>query len=856
MTKQLTIMTAAALLVVICMPDHDARDMTLRRSKPKRALGEVPMTAMYYYAMRQEGNPGLDVDAKRMDAYREITRREAAAMNKESLVFATDWTERGPWNIGGRIRSIVNDPSNPSVLYAGSASGGVWKTTNLGMSWLPLTDHMPTLGFGALALDPNNPQRIFAATGEPLDQSGRVNASFIISSSQGIFKSEDGGNTWSIIPWSASVGGVHQIIVHPHSPDTLLVATRSGLYKTGNGGATWTRTLNGAITDVAFRPDNPAIVYAALGPNNGGTGNGVYISHAGGDRFSFSRLDVNFPRADSCGRIALALSPADPNRIYAAVALNGRMQANRLRDFLLVMVSRDGGQTWQRRINAVAANVTNGQSWYDLAFAASPANPDVVFIGGINVHRSTNGGASFQQVTTSSNVHVDIHSISFKRDDPSTVIVGCDGGVFTSSNGGTTWFSRFSSLGTIQYYACTYDPSDPSKIFGGTQDNGTHGLLSGSNTSWSNLFGGDGGNTAIDPRNSNIRYFTSASVDANGNIFRPIYRTGVGNTLRMDEGLGSGATADKFTWVPALMFHPTDPTRLFTATQYVYTVKNPSSGTPIWRIISPDVALGGGIVSDFDVPVANPNRMYVVTSNGKAHVTGNLQSSDPEWTNISTGLPARWLADITADPDDPATAYVAASGYGSGHAFKTTDAGATWQNISGDLPDVPAGALVRSRTDPNTLFIATDLGVWATNNGGVNWRRFGDNMPNVVVYDMKITPDNVLIAGTHGRGMWTASAILSADSKEASPASFRVGQNYPNPFTPTTIIPLTLARRTHARVDIFSASGARVATLLDEVRGAGEYRIPFSAEGLPGGVYYYAVTADGRRSVRKMLLMQ
>lgn len=856
MTRHLTLMTAAALLVVLLAPGEHDMNSRVARSKTKRSVGALPMTTMYYYAMRQEGNPGIDVDAMRMRAFEQLRQREHTAMDKGARFFAAEWSERGPWNIGGRIRSIVNDPSNPTVLYAGSASGGVWKTTNLGQSWFPLTDHMPTLGFGALAIDPNNPQRIFAASGEPLDQSGRVNASFIISASQGIFKSEDGGSTWSIIPWPSATGGVHQIIVHPHSADTLLVATRSGLYKTGNGGATWTRTLNGVITDVAFKTDNPAIVYAALGPNNGGTGNGVYISHAGGDRFSFARLDTNFPRADSCGRIALALTPGDPNRIYAAVALNGRMQSNRLRDFYLVMVSRDGGQTWQRKINAVAANVTNGQSWYDLALAASPANPDIVFIGGIHVHRSTNGGTSFQQVSTSSSVHVDIHSISFKRDDPNTVIVGCDGGVFTSSNGGTTWFARYTNLGTIQYYACTYDPADPSKIFGGTQDNGTHGLLSGSNSSWSNLFGGDGGNTAIDPRNSNIRYFTSASVDANGNIFRPIYRTGVGATLRMDEGLGSGATADKFTWVPALMFHPTDPTRLYTATQYVYTVKNPSAGTPIWRIISPDVALGGGIVSDFDVPLANGNRMYVVTSNGRAHVTSNLQSSDPEWTNISAGLPARWLADITADYDNPDVAYVAASGYGTGHAFKTTDAGATWIDISGDLPDVPAGAIVRSRTDPNTLFIATDLGVWATNNGGTTWKRFGDNMPNVVVYDMKITPDNVLIAGTHGRGMWTASAILSAGAAEASPVSLQIGQNYPNPFNPSTTIPLTLARTTHVRVDVHDARGLRVATLLDGVRTAGEYRIPFAAEGLPGGVYYYSMSAEGKRSVRKMLLIK
>jgi hypothetical protein len=814
----------------------------------------------YFFEMRLFGNPEADIQASLWNAYRNLQARGASAFLKPSAGAAGNvWTEIGPWNIGGRVRSIVTSPADPNVIYAGSASGGVWKSVDFGANWSPCTDDMPLLGIGAVAMDPNNPDRIFAGTGEPLGQFGRGNYTFVLSKSKGILRSDDAGKTWTMLNWpSSTISGVHRIAVSPVTADTFLVATMADLWKTTTAGVSWTRVNTGVCSDVVYKPGDSSTVYAAIGADYGGYRNGVYVSYAGGNSGSWIRLSKNFPSADSCGRIVLGVCPADPQRLYAAVALNRSKMPSSAQDFLLFMTSSDGGAIWTRRINALAKNITNGQAWYDLGMTVSPTDPNVIFVGGYDTHRSTNGGVSFSGVQGSA--HVDIHAFAFKTNDSKSVVMGCDGGIFISTNLGAAWFHKSNALGNVQYYSCNYDPSHPTWVFGGTQDNGTHSHISGGNNEWSMVYGGDGGNVAIDPGDWQFRFVTSMSVNSSGNNVRPIVRTGPGGNAWLSNGLGEGPASDRFSWMPVVMFHPTDKTKLFTTSQFVYMMKNPSGTNPRWLCISTDLAPGGGVISDIAIPASNSSYMYTGSSTGKVYMSTNFLAASPTWVDVSNGLPSRWIADITCDKDDYQTVYIAFSGIGGGHAYKTTNAGASWVNISGDLPDdLPAGAILQSKTDANTLFLGTDLGVFATTNGGTNWQRFGTGMPNAVVYDMKMTPDGTIIAATHGRGMFVASSLLDVEHPSGVPSStFALGQSYPHPATGShpVSLPITVLKAGMLRVELYRSDGARVRTITSQWTENGVHTLQFDVRDLPAGVYVCSASMHGATVTRKLVVLR
>lgn len=833
----------------------------LNITKSKKHAVEHPGIRELYYLQRLHGNPDIDIHAKLWSEFEKVAAN--AGLSKSAMTALNSWTEQGPLNYGGRMRGIAFNPVNTNIVYAAAANGGVWKSTNLGLEWKAVTDNMPVAACAAVAVDPNNPNIIFAGTGEPdvftnFSQSGRGNGTPIFSSSVGVMKSEDGGDSWRLLPFNG--GGVHRIAVNPTHSDTLLVATTTGLQKTTNGGQTWQVTLTGTATDVVFKPGSSVKVFAAIGDDRGASGNGVYTSDAGGGRYMWRRLTNNFPAPDSCGRILLGISKANPDRIYAAVAMNKNRVSSSDNDFLAFMVSTNSGDTWERKVNAIASNFTTGQAYYDFAMAISPTDPNMIFLGGLEVHRSTNGGTSFAIMSDGRRadddpkyVHVDIHAFAFKPDDGQTLLVGCDGGISVTTNAGLTWARRSNNLGTIQYYGINFDPANPANIFGGTQDNGTHAKFSADPKTWYRFYGGDGGNVAIDPVSNNIRYVTTLNI-ISGQYVRTIVRTSSGGNVALDRGLNGGTSADRFHWLPPILIHPNDRTRLYTASQYVYAMRNPHTGTPSWSAISPDVA-PFAIVTDLDISRTSQEWMYTVSSRGDAFLCKNLFSIDPVWTNISNGLPSRWLTDVTVDWDDPNSAYIAASGFGGGHAFMTTNAGQSWIDISGDLPDIPAGAIIRSRVDKNTIFLGTDLGVWVTTNRGVNWVRFGTGFPNTVVYDMKLAHDNTLIAGTHGRGIWTTSAILSTD-KQPLPHAYTLGQNYPNPFNPSTAIPFTLAKRERISMKVYDRQGRLVKVLFDGVKEQGEHELSFASSDIPSGTYFYTLETSTQTETRKMVIVK
>ncbi len=821
-------------------------------AKPFRESVEM---LRYHYEQRAYGNPGVNIDQRLWDAWQDVAQSPQSALLKPFSTAAT-WKSEGPTNIGGRMRAVAFHPVETNTIYAGGASGGVWRSTDLGESWTPLTDDQPRMTVGALAIDENNPSTIFAGTGEPVAQYYPRYSGAPTYDGVGVLRSDDGGDNWELLPWPATSSAVHRIALHPESSDTLLVATTNKLYKSTDGGQNWSSTLSGVITDVLYKPDDPSTVYAAVGNDFGSSSNGVYVSHAGGGSWTWEKLETNFAPGDSLGRIVLSIPKSDPDRIYAGAALSRRRMPEGDIDFKGVFISYDAGQTWERKQTAINNGFTRGQAFYDLCIATSPTDPDFVMMGGIDLYRSTNGGDGFSKLTrwelrtidpdNPAYVHADQHHLAFKPDDPSVIVSANDGGIFISTTSGSGWKDKSEGLVTTQFYSITYAPSNSDLLYGGTQDNSNMRQASPGLTNWSYVGGGDGGRIAVDPDNSSLMYFTINTTP---------YRTFDGTSLQR---VGNGLSGYRVNWVRPLLLDPSGE-RLYTGSHYMHRL-SPAKDAGSWLTISQSALTNTSVVTDLAMPPENPRYMYATTGDGKVYYCFNVLALDPEWINMSEGLPNRWITDINILPGTWNTVYISMSGYGTGHAFKTTDGGESWEDISGDLPDIPANAIIPDPDDPNTIFLATDVNVWYTTNGGENWKQFGNGLPNVVCYDMKLTPENKLVVGTYGRGIWTVDAVTSVGEPEAAPSGIALAANYPNPFgsgaASSTTLRYSLDRADDVQLQVYDASGRMIATLVEGRREAGSHTAAFAASNLPAGTYFAVLRAGSQTLTRKMVLMR
>jgi photosystem II stability/assembly factor-like uncharacterized protein len=501
--------------------DEDAREALERHARRATSPWLKP-SVEWFYRQRLYGSGEVNIDACRLHAWRLAQTERAKQAN------TVDWVSLGPSNIAGRIRAIAFDPSAPATLYAGAASGGVLKSTDEGATWTAVTDAAPAMPIGALAVDPQHPSIIYAGTGEPLVPLSKA-ITIPAYAGVGVLKSTDAGATWTALPWPVRSSAVTRVLVHPVATDTLLVATRENLYRSGDGGQSWANpVLPGVITDIARSQRSPSVVFAAIGGDFGDAANGVYRSGSGGARFSWTRLATNFPAADSIGRIILATSPAAPGLLLALLARpigrqglpNGTAYSVLDKDFLALMRSTDDGDTWERLPMSLPADFALGQSWYNFAIAISPVNPDLLFVGGIEMYKSRDGGRTFSKITFGNMpLHQDQHVIVFQPGS-TAVFVGNDGGVYRTPDEGGLWEFRGNGLETTQFYSVALDRRFPTGVFGGTQDNGTLRCTRPSRV-WNTIRGDvDGSAMAVD---SNVVYamytlsiFPNRSINGGG----------------------------------------------------------------------------------------------------------------------------------------------------------------------------------------------------------------------------------------------------------------------------------------------------------------------------------------------------
>ena len=692
------------------------------------------------------------------------------------------WTNIGPtaidmtpsfipyWGkVSGRVRGLDVHPTDPNTVYAGAAAGGIWKTTNGGTTWTDKGGSLTRLTFGAVAIDPNNTNTIYAGTGETIWLYNNVTYE-----GNGLYKSTDGGDTWLQITNGFGIQTqFSDIEVNPGNSNVLLASLGSGnwnnafpinegVWRSSDAGATWTRTLNVQdVFDIAFHPSNSLLAYAACGDKV--SLSGFYRSTDGG--VTWIQSNTGLPTATSIARMQFELSASSPLIIYALIYNTAALPGGRT---TAAFKSTNGGLNWTQISTGVLISGTydgstvSDQGSYDLCLSVHPTDPNTVCFGNVELSRTTNGSTiSFVRNpsgATSGNgawdcySHVDIHKIHFAQSNGNIVYLGCDGGVYKSTDAGATWFNVNNNINTIQFYRVASHPTNSSILFGGAQDNGNFSTSDKGATSWIFELSGDGMECFVDYNDPSFVFMSTQF----GNLYRS---SDAGSTW---QNIGSTSNS---AWLSPYWQHPTDFNKVYAAIgQRIY--RSTSRGAPgTWPAYSATFTTNRVTsVAQSSVTVAN---MMAISS--YYTTTPDIDKSTDEgatWTDItsiystflsSAGLSGTNIQRVVADPVSANTFYITRASYSGGQVIKTTNFGTSWTNISGNLPLVPVNDLFIDPANTNHLYAGNDFGVYWTTNGGISWIKLSNGMPFVPVLDFSFYSNGgtrYFRAATHGRGVY------------------------------------------------------------------------------------------------------
>jgi len=677
----------------------------------------------------------------------------STAQNIAALSNLGSWQPLGPYNAPsndgiGRINCISFDPRNTDIVWAGTPAGGLWKSLDGGFTWSTNTDQLVNLGVSSIAIDPNHPDTMYIATGDR--DAGDTY-------SNGILKSVDGGLTWK--PTGLTYG-VHQNIrvtgVHVFSTNSqiVLASTRTGMMRSTDGGDTWVGVMSGTFNMLAPDASNPNTIFA------GTTGSITRIFRSRDAGVTWTQLSTGLPTG-GVNRVEVAVSPQDSNYIYAVYSASNN-------GFFGLYRSTDGGDTWVQRSstpNILGWNAngsgTGGQGWYDLCIAVSPVNKERIFVGGVNIWRSNNGGSGWVCVGhwTGSGapfVHADIHYFKFKPNSD-MLYAGTDGGVSRTSNSGISWDNLYNNMNITQYYKISQSATNPNMIVGGAQDNGTHRML-GSN--WTRIGGGDGMDNAIDPTD-NLIVYTSIYYGT----FRKSTNGGNSSTGMNIPPAGTG------NWVTPFRIDPTNSNILYAGYDRLWKSTN-KGGT--WAATSSQ-AIASGNIDDFAVAPSN-NQIIYANIDDKLYRTTDGGAS---WSLISQSLlGTTHITGIAVNPTNADHIWVTRSNYASNQkVFESKNAGQTWINHSLTLPNLPVNCIVYENNSLDGIYIGTDIGIYYRDATLSDWVPFFSGLPNTIVRDLEIYyPTGKIRAGTYGRGVWESPLYSNLQEEPvadftASPAS-------------------------------------------------------------------------------------
>ena len=799
--------------------------------------------------MLQRAYPYDDINyqARAMAFEQALAARETVA----STGRGAGWEFGGPVNIGGRISALAMHPDDMQTIYAGAASGGIFKSTNTGQTWTPVFEDAMSLSIGDIALAGSDPGVVYVGTGEANAGGGSVTYD-----GDGVYRSDDGGMSWVHLGLD-NTGSIGRVAVHPSDPDIAYVAAMGrlfsnnperGVFKTTDGGESWQKILfvndsTGAI-DIVLHPDDPDIVYAAMWervrtPDRrkyGGQGSGIFRSHDGGA--TWSELTSGLPNnSPDVGRIGIDISLSDPDVLYA-------IYADDVGYFDGVFKTTNGGDTWTRTNDASLSSMYASYGWWFGRLVIDPADPDIVYGIGFDLYKTVNGGNSWSNI--SGPVHVDQHDLIAHPLDHGFVVLGNDGGVYLSYNAGSSW-TFLDNLPITQFYTCEVDEQYPERFYGGTQDNGTNRTFAAGLGNWESIYWGDGFYVLVDPLNNNYVY----AEYQYGNFARST-NGGASFTSAMN-GISS---SDRKNWCTPFVFDPNNPEILYYGANRLYKTTNRAMS---WQAISNDLTNGPGnynqvygTITTISVPPSNTQVIYVGTDDGNAWVTLN---GGADWTNISNGLPVRWITRVAAHPYMEEVVFLTLSGYRydtyQPHVFMSTDHGNSWTDISGNLPEAPVNDIIVDPDLDSTLYACTDFGVFMTRDMGAFWFMLGDDLPNVPVVDLDLhQPTRKLVAATYGRSMYSFNLDQLVSVKDPLPNEYDMVL-YPNPAREVVSLQSSVFSRQSSEIYIFDIGGK----LVKEIANAGSNeRITINVEDLLAGVYLVKLGANETTSYRKLII--
>ena len=790
----------------------------------------------------------------------------------EDPLAALAFRDVGPAVTSGRMADVAVDPRNRSIWYVATASGGLWKTMNRGLSFTPIFDDGDTYTMCCVLVDPRSSSIVWLATGENTNLRSAM-------AGTGIYKSIDAGATWQHVGLARSEK-IGRMAMDPRNSDVVYVAAQGplwadggerGLYKTTDGGRSWNRVLHVSdytgISDIILDPRDPDVLYAASYQRRRGVGiligggpeGAIFKSTDAGA--TWTKLTAGLPQGDM-GRIGLAISPQNPDVIYATIAAKTAESG--------FYRSADRGATWTKMSDWVS-----GDPQYYGEIYPDPHRFDRIWAVAINIHVSDDGGRTFRQFETRG-VHVDHHYIGFDPADSLYMMLGNDGGLYETHDAGATW-KHFQNLPVTQFYRIAVDNAVPFyNIYGGTQDNGTPGTPSRTqhpagirSSEAMSVFGGDGFQPRVDPLDPNIIY--AMSQDAN--IGRVDKRTGTQTSIRPPRFVMPDSQPVRWHWDVPLIISPHSRTRIYTLGSRLF--RSDDRGDT-WRAVSPDLTrqidrdtltVMGRVwpadavwknvyTNDISIGIALDESMlkegllYVGTDDGLVQVSENGGGT---WRRIDRfpGVPERtWVSEVLASRHDTNTVFVAFNNQLRGdftpYLLKSTDRGRTWTSIRANLPDRnQVWTLAQDHVNPNLIFAGTEHGAYVTLNGGTSWQRMRGGLPTVAVRDIELQRrENDLVLGTFGRGIWILDDYTPLRALAAQPgATTRSGGATLFAPRPARVYPELSYQRGAVGNGLFMGENPPYGALLT-------YRLP---DALPQGAELVITVADpSGRTVREV----
>jgi regulation of enolase protein 1 (concanavalin A-like superfamily) len=717
--------------------------------KLRDAYGRIPPDA-YGHAKSQVDLLKWSGAARRVEQARLVpiapdmfSATASASAAGVSLITPQSWRWLGPGNVGGRIRSIVIHPAKPDTLFAGSVGGGIWKTIDGGASWSAVDDFMPVLSVSSLVINPANPNIMFAGTGE-----GYGNADSLRGA--GIFKSTDGGTTWRQLPQTASQSSAVTRLAISSDGTVVLAGTNTGIWRSTD--ATNFKRINSAVTpqDIDINPAYPRRAIAA------GYGVAAY-SWDGGVTWHRS---AGLPY--TTGRIELAFARSQPDTIYALVDHAGGT----------LYRSSDGGVSFR----GVSSHplLDNNQGWYDEALWVNPRDSHHVVVGGVYLRQSFDGGATWQWI--SDGIHVDHHVIveDPRYDDAGnrTVFFGNDGGVYKTTDiravAAVGYTPLNHNLGVTQFYGAAGHPFSGT-IVGGTQDNGTLLNQPQQATQWEQALPGDGGFVASDATDPSYFYA--------GLVYLQIQRSEDGGRRWAGVTDGLGDAFQNANFIAPFVLDPGDPNRMFAGGTRLWRSTNIKSAWPTWTPIT--AGAGANYISAIAIAPREPQVVWIGRNMGQVYRSTNATASSPRFSTVKVPTAGNFVSRISISPFDANLVYVATGSFGPHNILKTVNGGSSWTDATGSgtrgLPDAPVNDLEIDPADPNTIYAGTEVGVFVSRDGGATWDLPQDGPANVSV-DELFWMGTTLVAATHGRGLFAADSSGAAPAKvELAPAALDFG---------------------------------------------------------------------------------